>query len=524
MSSTPAEPAGPVPGGVTPAAVVAGTPAGSEEAIVERAGYKPELRRSLRFFSMFAIAFSIISITTGIFLNYGFGLSYWGPASIWTWPVVGVGNLMIALVVAELGTRIPLAGYAYQWSSRLVNSTYGWFVGFAGLLYMAVGGGAIMLGVAAPLLLSEFNDTTPSPQLVLTVAIILMLLPVVINIISIQVAARVNNVAVFTEIIGTVVFGVLLFVLWGVKAKPSPYGLGILVNTTSVYHNPTLYSIALASLIGVFTLVGFELAADMSEDAVNPRRSVPRGVIWAVAGSAVLGMIALIGFTVAIPDLKAVESSPLPLLTIADYWLPSWLVKVFIAFVIFSMFAILVVGAGAQARLAYSMSRDNMLPFSGFLRKVNPRTQTPIIALLVFAVIDVGVMIYGYKQPSAFATLVGATAIIPYIIYFLITLGYAIRRRALDSVPGVFSLGRWAWPVIGFVLVYSALIMFVLAVPAPFHAADKVVGYGFGLALLWYVAALFWRLRRGTAGVKPIIDLIDPEPGAAGEPGATGRS
>ena len=524
MSSTPAEPAGPVPGGVTPAAVVAGTPAGSEEAIVERAGYKPELRRSLRFFSMFAIAFSIISITTGIFLNYGFGLSYWGPASIWTWPVVGVGNLMIALVVAELGTRIPLAGYAYQWSSRLVNSTYGWFVGFAGLLYMAVGGGAIMLGVAAPLLLSEFNVTTPSPQLVLTVAIILMLLPVVINIISIQVAARVNNIAVFTEIIGTVVFGVLLFVLWGVKTKPSPYGLGILVNTTSVYHNPTLYSFALASLIGVFTLVGFELAADMSEDAVNPRRSVPRGVIWAVAGSAVLGMIALIGFTVAIPDLKAVESSPLPLLTIADYWLPSWLVKVFIAFVIFSMFAILVVGAGAQARLAYSMSRDNMLPFSGFLRKVNPRTQTPIIALLVFAVIDVGVMIYGYKQPSAFATLVGATAIIPYIIYFLITLGYAIRRRALDSVPGVFSLGRWAWPVIGFVLVYSALIMFVLAVPAPFHAADKVVGYGFGLALLWYVAALFWRLRRGTAGVKPIIDLIDPEPGAAGEPGATGRS
>ena len=178
---------------------------------------------------MFAIAFSIISITTGIFLNYGFGLAYWGPASIWTWPIVGVGNLMVALVVAELGTRIPLAGYAYQWSARLVNPTYGWFVGFAGLLYMAVGGGAIMLQVAAPLLLSEFNVDTPSPHLVLSVAIILMLLPVVINIISIQVAARVNNVAVFTEIIGTVVFGVLLLVLWGIHAKPTQYGAGILI-------------------------------------------------------------------------------------------------------------------------------------------------------------------------------------------------------------------------------------------------------------------------------------------------------
>ena len=60
-------------------APVPSNPADSPESIVERAGYKPELRRSLRFFSMFAIAFSIVSITTGIFLNYGFGLAYWGP-------------------------------------------------------------------------------------------------------------------------------------------------------------------------------------------------------------------------------------------------------------------------------------------------------------------------------------------------------------------------------------------------------------------------------------------------------------
>jgi amino acid transporter len=266
-----------------------------------------------------------------------------------------------------------------------------------------------------------------------------------------------------------------------------------------VNHNPTIYAFALAGLLGAFTLVGFELAADMSEDAVDPRRSVPRGVIWAVAGSAVLGMIALIGFTVAIPNLKAVEASPLPLLTIADYWLPSGLVKVFIAFVIFSMFAMLVVGAGAQARLAFSMSRDNMLPFSGALRKINASTQTPIIALLVFAVIDVGAMVYGYFPTSAFLTLVGATAIIPYIIYFLITLGYAFKRRTLDSMPGTFSLGRWAVPVIGFVLVYSALIMFVLSVPGPFHASDKFVLYAIIVAVLWYAGALYWWLRRGTA-------------------------
>jgi amino acid transporter len=508
MSSTAAEPD--PPGPTTTLAEM--TAEDEAVAVLERAGYQPELRRSLRFFSMFAIAFSIISITTGIFLNYGFGLAYWGPASIWTWPIVGVGNMMIALVVAELGTRIPLAGYAYQWSARLVNPTYGWFVGFAGLLYMAVGGGAIMLGVASPLLLSEFNVANPSPHLVLTVAIILMLLPVVINIIGIQVAARVNNVAVFTEIIGTVVFGVLLLVLWGVHAKPTTTGAGILFSTASVYHNPTWYAFALAGLLGAFTLVGFELAADMSEDAVNPVRSVPRGVLWAVGGSAVLGMIALIGFTVAIPDLKTVESAPLPLLAIAGYWLPSWLVKVFVAFVIFSMFAILVVGSGAQARLVYSLSRDNMLPFSGTLRKINARSQTPIVALLVFGVIDLGVMIYGYFQSSAFGTLVGATAILPYIIYFLITVAYAVKRRTTDSIPGAFTLGRWAWPVIGFVLAYTLLIMVVLSFPAPFHGADRVLGYGLAVAAAWYFGGLLWRLRKGTAGVRPVEDLIDGSP------------
>jgi amino acid transporter len=86
------------------------------------------------------------------------------------------------------------------------------------------GRGAIMLTVAAPLLISKFTSAAPSADLVLTVAILLMPLPVVINIVSIQVAARVNNIAVFTEIIGTVVFGMLLFALWGPGSKATKCG------------------------------------------------------------------------------------------------------------------------------------------------------------------------------------------------------------------------------------------------------------------------------------------------------------
>ncbi len=475
----------------------------------ERFGYRQDLRRTLRFFAVFGVSFSIISITTGIFLNFGVAIDNWGPAAIWLWPAVGAGQLLVALVVAELSTRIPLAGYAYQWSSRLVNSTYGWFVGFAGLMNMTIGGGSIALLAASPLLLSEFGENNPSGHLVLTVAVILMVLPVAINIISVQLATRVNTVAVITEIIGTVVFGVLLFVLWGVKAKPSHHGFGFLGNTTGLVHHPTWYAVVLAGLLGAYTIAGFEFAADMAEESVNARYNVPRAIILAVAGSVVLGMVALIGFTVAIPQLATTQQSSLPLVTIAHYWLTSWVVKVLIGFVIFSMFSINVVIIAAQSRLVYSMARDNMIPMSGFFRKVNHRTQTPIGALVVFGVIDIGFMFYGYLQTNSFNTLVGATAILPFIIYFMITLAYAIKRRVMQQVTGAFSLGRFAPLVIGLVLAWTLALIAALSLPSSFHGADKVVGGAAVVAALWYITVLRRRLKHGRAGVRPIEEMLD---------------
>ena len=93
---------------------------------------------------------------------------------------------MVAFIVAELGTRIPLAGYAYQWTARLMNSTYGWFVGFVALLNMTAAGGAIALLAASPLILSEFNVMGGHAHLVFAVAVMFLVLPVVFNIISVQ--------------------------------------------------------------------------------------------------------------------------------------------------------------------------------------------------------------------------------------------------------------------------------------------------------------------------------------------------
>jgi amino acid transporter len=469
-------------------------------------GYHQELRRKLRFFSVFSVAFSVISITTGIFLNYGFGLAHGGPAMIWLWPVAVLGQILVALVVADLSTRIPLAGYAYQWSARLVNPTYGWFVGFFGLMYMMVAGGAMIYLVATPMLLIGLGYAA-TPNLTLAVAAGIMLLPMVINIVSVQMAARINNVAVFTEITGTVVFAVLLLVLWAVRAKPAHTTAAILFSTTSLGHHPGWYSIALSGLVGVYTLVGFELVANLSEEAISAGATVPRAVIWSVVGSGVLGMVALIGFTLAIPGLRSVEHSQLPLLTIGSYWLGPMLTKVFVVFILFSMFAITIVGAAAQARLVYALARDNMLPWSRALRRVSNRTGTPVVALVVCGLLDIAFMVYGAMQSNAFGTLAAATAILPYIIYFLVTVAYARKRSTLGKVPGTFTLGRWAKPVIALVLGWTALVMLTLSLPAAFHGADTVITGGAGVAALWYFLVLRRRLRDGLAGPSPIEHL-----------------
>src|SRR5437660_4621219 len=90
--------------------------ASQDEADLARFGYKPELKRTLGTFSSFAVAFSYISPSTGIFTLYALGLSFLGGAFFWTWPLVFLGQLMVALNFAELSSHYPVAGSVFQWT------------------------------------------------------------------------------------------------------------------------------------------------------------------------------------------------------------------------------------------------------------------------------------------------------------------------------------------------------------------------------------------------------------------------
>jgi amino acid transporter len=230
-------------------------------------------------------------------------------------------------------------------------------------------------------------------------------------------------------------------------------------------------------------------------------------MIISLVVSGVLGMVALVGFTIAIPDLASVASSPVPLAAIAEYWLGPVLTRVFLALVVFSMFALIVIAAASNSRLIFAMARDGMLPFSGLLRRVNPRTNTPVPALVGSLVVCLVLLAYGTLDGNAFAVLVGATALVPYLVYLLTLGGYLARRGAIvESGDGGFQLGAAAKPIAVLALLWLLAVVAALTLPDAFRDADYVVLGALVLAGIWYVAALRRRLADGTAGLMAKVD------------------
>jgi amino acid transporter len=106
-----------------------GAPTSADDGLADF-GYQQTLDRSIGKFASFAAGVSYISILTGTFQLFYFGLAFGGPAYWWSWPMVFVGQLMVALCFAELAGRYPVAGSVYNWAKRLAGPTTSWLAGW----------------------------------------------------------------------------------------------------------------------------------------------------------------------------------------------------------------------------------------------------------------------------------------------------------------------------------------------------------------------------------------------------------
>src|SRR6476661_4238345 len=122
-------------------------------------GYTQTLDRSIGKFASFAAGVSYISILTGVFQLFYFGFSMAGPAYAWSWPMVFVGQLMVALCFAELASRYPVAGSVYNWAKKLASPTTSWMAGWLLLTSSIVTVGAVALAyqITLPQIWSGFQ-------------------------------------------------------------------------------------------------------------------------------------------------------------------------------------------------------------------------------------------------------------------------------------------------------------------------------------------------------------------------------
>src|ERR1700761_4248114 len=179
-----------------------------------RFGYSQELKRSLGLFSSFAVAFSYISASTGIFSLFAPGLTSLGGVFIWTWPVVALGQFIVALNFAEVSSHYPVAGSVFQWTKFLAGRTYSWFSGwiylFAGILTVTAVVATLPLAFIPALngLGWHLNGASLHDQLI--VALVTLVVITVLNIYGVRLVAVIHNNAVLFETLGIFVFALVL--------------------------------------------------------------------------------------------------------------------------------------------------------------------------------------------------------------------------------------------------------------------------------------------------------------------------
>jgi len=470
-----------------------------DDAALNQLGYKQELSRSMGKFTAFCVTFSIISATTAVFTNFGYGLSTGGPAFVWTYPIAMVVIAFWIFIMADMTTKLPIAGYAYQWSSRINGRGLGWFTGWIAIIGWIAGMTGVTFALAGYFGSLVGIRMTTGRQELITIGI--MILVMVINIVGVKLASRINNVGAMTEIVSTVVLTVVIAVVaLFIKKSPNP---GSFLFQRGHAASPFIWAWVTSSLVGLWGLLGAESAADVAEETKDTRHVIPRVMFLGFGVACIIEFAMSLAFTYATPNLVATAGSATPLTYITQHYLGTAVTKVFLATVVIAMFACSLANMLATTRLTFSMARDNMLPFSGFFRHVSKRFRSPSGSILVVGTLSCLFVL----SAKAMGYIVGLSALGFYLVFLLMTIGLiqAYRAKRLPSPRGGFDLGRWR----GFVYYVGGVLFLLTVLMLALTPANRINGRNMLIAValggLWYVLRLRGKIARGEAGAPQMI-------------------
>ncbi|GAB4009898.1 amino acid permease [Nocardioides ultimimeridianus] len=482
-----------------------------EDLNLQRLGYTQKLDRAVTPFASFCVGFAVISATTAVYAGFGFGLSKAGPAFVWTVPVVFAVFALWAVIAADLAVKLPLAGYAYQWTSRLVSPGLGWFTGYLGLIGFISG----FTGVAYTFSLyfaGLIGWDASTPQLVGTTAAVLLVC-VLINVYGIRLATAINNLGVLLEIVLTV--GITAFVLvYVVLVKHHGQAVHYLTTHEGV-SSPFVWAWLVSSLGTIFGLLGVEAGADIAEETKQARRVIPRTMFMALGTAAVIEFFMYLTFLLATGNPSDVNSSATPIQEIIATQISPRFADLVVAIALTNILVCVLANMLVATRLLYAMSRDNMTPLARVFGTVSARHKVPIAAVWGVGAIAGFFLITALFSETAFAYILGMASIGYFGVYILTTIGMLVadaRGTFPPSEAGFFDLGRLRRPIHIVGLVAFTAVMAALVLLPDFRPNVKPLLLLLALGFAWWLLVLRKRIAVGDAGPRARADAVASEP------------
>jgi len=371
----------------------------SVTSIVRELETGPKLNRVLGPGSLTAAGLGAM-IGSGIFVLTGtVAAEHTGPAITLAFIVAAIGCGLAALCYAELAAMIPVSGSAYSYTYATLGEGVAWFVGWNLALEYVMSAAAVAVGWSgyvvnlcaelglhfpaaltnAPLGKMANNHLGLSGAVVNVPAVLIVVALTWLCYVGVRESTRVNNAMVIVKIAI-----IVLFIIVGLKFVDTSQWHPFLPANTGEFGHFGFSGVVQGAAIIFFAYIGFDQAATTAQEARNPQRDLPIGILAALVISTVLyivmaavmtGMVDYTKLDVAAPVAVALDAHP------ELFWLG---LPVKIGAII-GMTSVILMSILGQPRIFMAMSRDGLLPPA--MQKVHPKYRTPHIATIITGVI-----------------------------------------------------------------------------------------------------------------------------------------
>lgn len=461
-----------------------------DEKLLRDLGYEQELSRRMSGFSNFAISLSIICILAGGITSFHVGLCSAGGASIGLgWPLVCLFSLCVAATMAQVASAFPTAGGLYHWGSILGGRACGWVTAWfnlAGLITVlaAINAGTYDFAVAAFDVPKEFNNDTTRT----TVVVLMTLSQGLLNHYGIHLTTRLTDFSGWLILAVAAVLTIALLAatknfewarLWTfTNFSGLPAGDGAVFPKQD--NLPWLF--ALGFLLPAYTITGFDASAHTSEETVNAALNVPKGIVRSVWVSGLFGWVMICAILLAMPSVKGgVEQGANVVPWTMKAALPPAFATALLGLIVLAQYLCGLAALTSASRMTYAFARDGGLPFSDALRRVNPASKSPSIAVWFAAI---AAALFTILVP--YTTIAAACVIFLYISYVLpVAAGFFAHGRTWTRM-GPWQLGRLYRPL-AVVSALGCVFLIVIGMQPPNEQAVKIVGGAVVLLLaVWF--------------------------------------